>query len=97
MKKVPAKVSMAQDDIDFLEEYKGKFTMDKNSGFHFYAAKETLQRVRDILSKYFLEPGVELYPALVNCSGCDETVDMVHYTYDCYADYLRKGGDFEQA
>lgn len=82
---------IAQSDIDFLEEYKTKFTMDKNSGFHFYAAKEVVQRVRDILGRYFLEPGVELFPALVSCSGCDETVDMIHYTYECYEKEVNNG------
>jgi hypothetical protein len=81
-------MELLSSEISFLESYRFKFSLDRNSGFHFYAGKEKLQQVRDILTK-LTEGEVQIYPALVGCGGCDETVDMVHYTYEKYDEYLK--------
>lgn len=73
-------------DKYFLLKWQDRLTQDKGSGWHQYAGKDVLQRVRDIAFENF-EDG--LFPKLVGCGGCDEVVDMCHHYYFLFDIYLK--------
>lgn len=61
----------------FIETWKGKLDQSEELGYFQHCGKDVLQYFRSIANKI----GAIQWP-LVECSGCTETVDMVHYVYE---------------
>lgn len=76
------------DHIDFLEQYSDRLRLPKMAGYFQHLDKSVVARFRDIHREV---TGQDWIPDL-NCSGCDEVVDMVHHVYELYD--LHKEGSF---